>query len=63
MFAELDWRVPSLITHADRALTAIVVADTWQWFLFTMLMILAALQMMPDEQVEAARVDGARPGR
>jgi multiple sugar transport system permease protein len=59
MFTELGWRVPSLITHADWALAAIVVADTWQWFPFTMLMILAALQMMPEEQVEAARVDGA----
>jgi multiple sugar transport system permease protein len=59
MFAELGWRVPALITHADWALTAIVIADTWQWFPFTMLMILAALQMMPEEQVEAARVDGA----
>lgn len=40
----LGWDVPALITDADRALTAIVVADTWQWFPFTMLMILATLQ-------------------
>jgi multiple sugar transport system permease protein len=51
--------VPSLITDPDWALTAIIIADTWQWFPFTMLMTLAALQMMPQEMVDAAKVDGA----
>lgn len=51
--------VPSLITHPDWALTAIIIADTWQWFPFTMLMTLAALQMMPQEIVDAGKVDGA----
>ncbi len=59
LFAELGWDVPSLITSANWALTAIIVADTWEWFPFTMLMILAALQMMPEEYVDAARIDGA----
>jgi multiple sugar transport system permease protein len=51
--------VRSLIANADMALWAIAVADTWEWFPFTMLMILAALQMIPDEPLEAARIDGA----
>jgi multiple sugar transport system permease protein len=51
--------MPALITHPDWALTAIIIADTWQWFPFTMLMTLAALQMMPQEMVDAAKVDGA----
>jgi len=55
----LGFVVPSLITHPDWALTAIIIADTWQWFPFTMLMTLAALQMMPQEMVDAAKVDGA----
>ena len=59
LFTALGLNVPALITDADWALTAIVIADTWEWFPFTMLMILAALQMMPDEYVEAARIDGA----
>ena len=59
LFGLLGLDVPSLITDPDWALTAIIVADTWQWFPFTMLMILAALQMMPEEYVEAARIDGA----
>ena len=49
----------SLITNADTALWAIAVADTWEWFPFTLLMMLAALQMVPKEPVEAARIDGA----
>ncbi len=36
-----------------------MVADTWEWFPFTMLMVLAALQMVPKEPQEAARIDGA----
>lgn len=49
----------SLIANPDTALWAISIAETWQWFPFTMLMVLAALQMIPDEPLEAARIDGA----
>lgn len=49
----------SLIANPDTALWAIVVADVWQWFPFTMLMVLAALQMVPNEPREAASLDGA----
>jgi multiple sugar transport system permease protein len=59
--ASLGFQVPSLITDPGWALTAIIIADTWQWFPFTMLMTLAALQMMPQELIDAARVDGATP--
>lgn len=59
--ATLGVPIPSLITDPDWALTAIIIADTWQWFPFTMLMTLAALQMMPQEMIDAARVDGATP--
>jgi multiple sugar transport system permease protein len=61
--AGLGWPMPSLITHPDYALLAIIVADVWEWFPFTMLMILAALQLLPEEHVEAARIDGAGPWR
>ena len=46
-FQALGWRVPALITDANWALTSIIIADTWEWFPFTMLMVLSALQMMP----------------
>ncbi len=49
----------SLISNADTAIWAIVVADTWEWFPFTMLMTLAALRMIPSAPLEAAVIDGA----
>lgn len=60
-FQWFGWRLPTIMMDANWALTAIIIADTWQWFPFTMLMVLSALQMMPAEYVEAARVDGASP--
>jgi multiple sugar transport system permease protein len=60
----MDWiglPVGSLITNPDTALMAIVIAESWEWFPFTMLMVLAALQMMPQELLDAAKVDGASP--
>ncbi|MFT4266041.1 MAG: sugar ABC transporter permease [Xenophilus sp.] len=51
--------VHSLIANPATALWAIAAADTWQWFPFTLLMVLAALQTLPAEPVEAARLDGA----
>ena len=57
--AAMGWPMPSLITHPSYALLAIIVADVWEWFPFTMLMTLAALQMIPEEHIEAARIDGA----
>jgi multiple sugar transport system permease protein len=51
--------VPPLTTDPNLALWAIVIVDTWEWFPFTMLMVLAALQMIPDSPVEAAKIDGA----
>ena len=55
----IGWPLRSLIANPDTALWAITLAETWQWFPFTMLMVLAALQMIPDEPIEAARIDGA----
>jgi multiple sugar transport system permease protein len=51
--------VSSLITDPDTALWAIAVAETWEWFPFTMLLVLASLQMIPSEPIEAAEIDGA----
>ncbi len=55
------FKIESLITNPKLALWAIAVADTWEWFPFTMLILLAALQMIPEEPLEAARIDGAGP--
>jgi multiple sugar transport system permease protein len=61
LFRSLGWNVPALITDPSWALTSIIIADTWEWFPFTMLMVLAALQMLPQELLDAAKVDGASP--
>lgn len=51
--------VPSLLTTQHGALFAIVVADTWTNFPFTMIIIMAALQGIAPELDEAAMLDGA----
>ena len=61
IFRSVGWNVPALITDPDWALTSIIIADTWEWLPFTFLMVLAALQMMPQELLDAAKVDGASP--
>ena len=59
LFKALGWNVPTLITDPNWALPAIIAADSWEWFPLTMLMVLAGLQTVPEELVDAARVDGA----
>jgi len=51
--------VPSFLTSQHGALFAIIVADTWTNFPFTMLIILAALQGISPDLDEAAALDGA----
>jgi len=62
----LDWTLgllglpqPAWLVDPRFALWAIIIADVWEWFPFVMLMLLAALQMLPQEPLEAARLDGA----
>jgi multiple sugar transport system permease protein len=50
---------PAWLAHPGLALPAIIIADVWEWFRFPLLMLLAALQMIPAEPLEAARIDGA----
>jgi trehalose/maltose transport system permease protein len=47
----------------DLAMTAVVLADVWKTTPFMALLLLAALQMRPQECYEAARVDGVHPLR
>jgi len=45
------------------ALPTLIVIDVWQWTPFTFLILLAALQGVPEDVIEAARIDGARSMR
>lgn len=47
----------------DLSLWAVVIADVWKTTPFMALLILAALQVLPGECYEAARVDGIHPVR
>lgn len=52
--APLAW-----IAEPTLSLWAVVIADVWKTIPFMALMLLAALQMVPSDLYEAARVDGA----
>ncbi len=41
------------------ALPTLIVIDVWQWTPFLFLILLAAMQGIPEEVIEAARIDGA----
>lgn len=45
----------------DWAMLGVVLANVWHSYPFPMVLILAALQTIPPEVVEAAKVDGANP--
>jgi sorbitol/mannitol transport system permease protein len=44
---------------ADAPLVSVIIIAVWQWTPFMMLILLAGLQSLDQEQVEAARIDGA----
>jgi len=45
----------------DLLMTSVVIVDVWKTTPFMALLILAALQMLPKECYEAARIDGVHP--
>lgn len=46
---------------AGKALLTLAFIDVWQWTPFMVLLILAGLESMPKQPMEAAKVDGAGP--
>ncbi len=57
----LGWTGIPFLSDPNWALFSVILVDIWQWTPFCFLVILAALQGVPDELYEAARVDGAGP--
>ncbi len=49
-----DW-----LGSAELALAAVVVVDVWHWTPFVFLLLLAGLELLPQDVYEAAKVDGA----
>ena len=50
---------PAWLTHPSYALLAVILADVWQYTPFSAVVLLAGLQALPQECMEAAVVDGA----
>ncbi|MFY0664742.1 MAG: sugar ABC transporter permease [Natronospirillum sp.] len=50
----VDW-------FAQYPMTAIIIIVSWQWLPFAILILMTALQSMDQEQVEAAKLEGAGP--
>jgi sorbitol/mannitol transport system permease protein len=44
---------------ANHPMTAVIIIVVWQWVPFMMLILLAGLQSIPQELIEAAQMDGA----
>jgi len=55
-FGISEW---SWATEAWSARLMVLVGDTWQWTPFMFIVLLAAIENQPRDQVEAARLDGA----
>jgi multiple sugar transport system permease protein len=55
----LGWTHIPFLSNPHWALFSVILVDVWQWTPFCFLVFLAALQGVPDELYEAARVDGA----
>jgi multiple sugar transport system permease protein len=52
-----------ILTNNAAAFLGIVAVDVWQWTPFMFLILLAGLQSLPVEPLEAAKVDGASAWR
>jgi multiple sugar transport system permease protein len=59
ILARFGVKGPAWLASQQTSLISIFLTDTWQWTPFLALIILAALQSLPQDIVEAARLDGA----
>ncbi|HEY3764610.1 MAG TPA: sugar ABC transporter permease [Gaiellales bacterium] len=50
---------PDVLAHNTSAFYSVVLVDVWEWTPLIFLILLAGLQSMPQEPLEAALVDGA----
>jgi len=57
----LSWTGIPFLSNPAGALFSVILVDVWQWTPFCFLVFLAALQGVPEDLYEAARVDGASP--
>jgi multiple sugar transport system permease protein len=63
LFSTVGLGTPNVLAHPSSAFIGVVAVDVWEWTPLLFLIILAGLQSLPQEPIEAARVDGAGPVR
>ncbi|MBX5469210.1 MAG: sugar ABC transporter permease [Thermoleophilaceae bacterium] len=63
LFSALGLGKPNVLANPGSAFLGVVAVDVWEWTPLLFLIILAGLQSLPQEPIEAARVDGAGPVR
>jgi multiple sugar transport system permease protein len=63
IFSSLGLGTPNVLASPGSAFLGVVAVDIWEWTPLLFLIILAGLQSLPQEPIEAARVDGAGPIR
>jgi multiple sugar transport system permease protein len=63
VFSALGLGTPNVLASGGSAFIGVIVVDVWEWTPLLFLIILAGLQGIPQEPLEAARVDGAGPWR
>jgi multiple sugar transport system permease protein len=59
LFQFLGLSPPEMLAHNGTAFIAVVLVDVWEWTPLIFLILLAGLQSLPQEPLEAALVDGA----
>jgi multiple sugar transport system permease protein len=59
LFQLVGLNEPEVLARNGTAFAAVVLVDIWEWTPLVFLIILAGLQSLPEEPLEAARVDGA----
>ena len=55
----IGWESPAFFSSPEMARLMIMIMDSWTYIPFMMIMILAGMQSLPKEVLEAAKVDGA----
>jgi multiple sugar transport system permease protein len=63
VFSALGLGNPNVLANPTSAFLGVVAVDVWEWTPLLFLIILAGLQSLPQEPIEAAKVDGAGPVR
>jgi multiple sugar transport system permease protein len=59
LFSTFGLSEPDVLAHGRSAFLGLVVVDVWEWTPLLFLILLAGIQGLPQEPLEAARVDGA----